>query len=197
MAAKKAPKNSSKSTETAVSVVPEERQESVNLTPRQALFLQLYFNHQSSTWGNARQSALQAGFDEAYANRITYDQPQWFSDFLRRNTLIDKIERHFQEVLSMPNITQAMGAFGPIEKKEVIIEETGEVYKSGKKKGQPKTRKRTIKTPVYVPNIPLIKAKNEAAKIAAPAHDPDRYGRKQGGNKFVFNMAPDRERYAT
>lgn len=197
MAAKKAPKNSSKSTETAVSVVPEERQSEVVLTPQQALFLQCYYDHQSPTWGNARQSALRAGFTDEYACSITYKMPKWWAEFVGKSSLIEKIERHFLEVLSMPNITQAMGAFGPIEKKEVIIEETGEVYKSGKKKGQPKTRKRTIKTPVYVPNIPLIKAKNEAAKIAAPAHDPDRYGRKQGGNKFVFNMAPDRERYAT
>lgn len=167
------------------------------LTPRQALFCQFYFDHQSPTWGNARQSALKAGFDEAYANRITYDQPQWFSDFLRNNTLIDKIERHFTEIMSMPNITQAMGAFGPIEKTKVVVEETGEVYKTGAKKGQPKTRKVKIKVPVYVPNVALIKAKNEVAKIAAPAHDPDRYGRKQSGtNNFIFNMAADRQRFA-
>ena len=101
----------------------------------------------------------------AYANQFTYHKPEWFIGFHRKNSLIDKIETHFQEVMELPNITQAMGAFGPIEKKQVITEETGEVYKSGKRKGQPKTKKRTIKVPVYVPNVAVIKAKNEVAKI--------------------------------
>ncbi len=195
MAKKTSTKSAKK--ETAISVVPEERQEVSQPTPQQALFLEYYYDHHSPTWGNAKQSAIRAGYTEEFACTITYKMPKWWSEFVRQNSLIDKIEKHFQEVLSMPNITPAMGAFGPIEKKETVIQETGEVYKSGKRKGQPKTRRVTIKTPVYVPNIPLIKAKNEAAKIAAPAHDPERYGKKPGGNKFIFNMAPERQRFAT
>jgi len=193
----KSPQTPKKVEETAVTILPaEERQESVELTPRQALFLQLYYDHHSPTWGNAKQSALKAGFSESMANQITYLKPQWFVDFCRQNSLINKIEAHFQEVMELPNITQAMGAFGPLERTEVVQEEVG-VYKTGKKKGQTKYKKVKIKTPIFVPNVQVIKAKNEVAKIAAPAHDPDRYGRKQGGgNKFIFNMAPDRERFA-
>ena len=202
MAAKKGKNNTSKKTkaETAeVSVIEEngkeERQEVV-LQPRQALFLQLYHDPQSPTWGNAKQSALKAGYGESMANQITYLRPQWFVDFCRQASLIDKIEAHFTEVMNMPNITQAMGAFGPLERKETIIEETGEVYKSGKKKGQPKTKKRTIKVPVMVPNVSIIKVKNDVSKIAAPAHDPDRYGKKANTNNFIFNMTGDRQKYA-
>lgn len=213
MASKKATKkgnsksprnNSNKKTETTeVTVVEKERKTNPNGVnqytdpdPRQALFLQLYFDHQSPTWGNAKQSALAAGYGESMANQITYLRPQWFVEFCRQNSLIDKIENHFAEVMNLPNVTQAMGAFGPIEKKQVIVEETGEVYKSGKRKGQAKTKKKTVKVPVYVPNVAIIKAKNEVAKIAAPAHDPDRYGKKANTNNFIFNMTGDREKYA-
>lgn len=195
-------KNSSKNTpETTITVVEEKGLEAdvgTILTPQQALFLQLYFDRESPTWGNAKQSAIRAGFSEEYANTITYLRPKWLSEFIGQRSLISKIEAHFDEVMNMPNVSQAMGAFGPIEKTEIIIEETGEVYKSGKKKGQKKTRKVKIKTPVMVPNISLIKAKNEVAKIAAPAHDPERYGKKAGNtNKFVFNMGPIKEKYRT
>lgn len=203
----KSPRKNSKKTTTKakaeVAVVEERRDEVENkddvqiLEPRQALFLQLYYDPKSPTWGNARGSAIAAGYDEDYANQITYRKPEWWLGFVRKQPLIDKIELHFDEVMSLPNVTQAMGAFGPIEKKTVIVEETGDVYKSGKKKGQPKTKKKTVKVPVYVPNVAIIKAKNEVAKIAAPAHDPDRYGKKaSGNNNFIFNISPDRERYA-
>lgn len=189
-----------KTEEVAVAVVEEnkevEERKAVELTPRQALFCQLYFDPQSPTWGSARGSALAAGFSESMANQITYLKPDWFVEFCRANSLIDKIEGHFQEVMNLPNVSQAMGAFGPIEKKQVIHEETGEVYKSGKKKGQPKTKKKTIKVPVMVPNVSVIKAKNEVAKIAAPAHDPDRYGKKPNNTNFIFNMTEDRQRFA-
>lgn len=193
----KSPRNkSNKKTETTEVTVVEEKRQDMVLTPRQALFLQLYHDKESPTWGNAKQSALAAGFSESMANQITYLRPQWFVDFCRQNSLIDKIEQHFTEVMNLPNVTQAMGAFGPIEKKQVIVEETGEVYKSGARKGQPKTKKKTVKVPVYVPNVAIIKAKNEVAKIAAPAHDPDRYGKKANTNNFIFNMTGDRQKYA-
>lgn len=199
-------KNSKKATTEAkaeVAVVEERQDEDENkddiqiLEPRQALFLQLYYDPKSTTWGNARGSAIAAGYDENYANQITYRKPEWWLGFVRKQPLIDKIEQHFDEVMNLPSITPAMGAFGPITKTETIVEETGEVYKTGKRAGQPKTKKKRVKVPVYVPNINVIKAKNEVAKIAAPAHDPDRYGRKSGGNNnFIFNMTGDRERFA-
>lgn len=187
-------------TTTEVAIVEEKSQdvdEGTVLSPQQALFLQLYYDPKSPTWGNARGSAMAAGFGEAYANQITYKKPAWWVGMVRTQNLMDKIEQHFDEVLSLPSITQAMGAFGPLEIKQVIIEDTGEVFKTGKRKGEAKTRKKTIKVPVFVPNVAIIKAKSEVAKIAAPAHDPDRYGKKVGNNnKFIFNISPDREKFA-
>lgn len=177
--------------------VPEERQEVDKFAdPRQALFLQLYYDRESPTWGNAKQSAIAAGFDYDYSCQITYRKPKWWLDFVRQENLVSLIEQHFTEVLTMPSVTQAMGPFGPIEKTETIIEETGQVYKSGKKKGQPVTRKKKIKVPVLVRDVSIIKEKTAVAKIAAPAHDPDRYGKKANTNNFIFNMTGDREKYA-
>jgi hypothetical protein len=36
--------------------------------PRQALFLQLYYDSKSPTWGNAKQSAIAAGYTPEFAN---------------------------------------------------------------------------------------------------------------------------------
>jgi len=158
--------------------------------PRQALFLQLYFDHRSPTWGNAKQSAIAAGFSEEYADVITYQQPKWFSDFIGQQDIASLIEKHVAEVLNLPTVTQAMGAFGPITTTETIkVEKT---FKNGK------TRlvNKKIKVPVYVPNINVIKEKTAVMKIAAPAHNPEKYGKKTGGNNnFFFDMRQTKERY--
>lgn len=159
--------------------------------PRQSLFLQLYYDPKSPTWGNAKQSAIASGYTEEFANRITYKMPKWWSDFIRQTDIASLIEKHVSEVLALPNVSQAMGAFGPITTTETIkVEKT---YKNGK------TRlvNKKIKVPVYVPNINVIKEKTAVSKLAAPAYDPDRYRQKAGGNKFVFNISADRERFAS
>lgn len=45
-------------------------------TAKQALFINLYTDPKSATFGNARQSALKAGYSKNYANRITVDNQQ-------------------------------------------------------------------------------------------------------------------------
>lgn len=199
--AKKGSTKSSKKSEVVVAtpaVLPEEKsivesKDAPILTEQQALFLNYYYDSESPTWYNAKQSAIKAGFGENYACQITYRKPDWWLDMVRRSPLIGKIEQHFDEVMNLPNVTQAMGAFGPIFTKEKVREQVG-YFKNGK----PKFKVKTIKTPVYVANTQIIKAKNEVSKIAAPAHDPDRYGKKAGNNnKFVFNMAVVKERYKT
>ena len=171
----------------AVAIVEKERSlveqycDSYDFTdPRQALFLQLYYDNKSPTWGNAKQSAIAAGFGQEYANVITYKMPLWWSEFVRQTDIASLIEKHVSEVLTLPNVTQAMGAFGPITTTETIrVEKT---YKNGK------TRlvNKKIKVPVYVPNINVIKEKTAVSKLAAPAYDPDRYGKKDGP-KFSFS----------
>lgn len=166
--------------------------------PRQALFLKYYYDNTSPTWGSARGSAIAAGYDEDYANQITYRKPAWWLGFVRSQDISGLIEQHVHEVLSIPVVQQAMGAFGPIEKTEIIKEEAG-VYKTGPKKGQVKYKNTKIKTPVMVANLQVAKVKTEVMKLAAPAHNPDMYNRNKagGGNKFIFNMMGDREKYAS
>lgn len=205
MAKKGSTKSSKKSknvtTTTEVTVIPENsadvEKESI-LTPQQALFLQYYYNPTSPTWCNARGSAIAAGFGEQYADQITYRKPDWWLGMVRKENFMDKIHAHFIEVLNMPSVTQAIGMVGPVFRTEVQREDTGKLYKSGPHKGEKKFRNVKIKIPVMVPNKDIIKAKTDIAKIAAPAHDPDRYGKKAGNNnKFVFNMAVVKERYKT
>lgn len=157
--------------------------------PRQALFLQLYYDKESPTWGNAKRSAMAAGFDTDYANQITYRRPKWWLEFVRQSDIASLIEMHVSEVLNLPNVTQAMGAFGPLTTTETIKVE--KVLKNG----TTKLVNKKIKVPIYVPNIPLMKEKTAVSKLAAPAYDPDRYRQKAGGNKFVFNISPDRDRF--
>lgn len=45
-------------------------------TPKQALYIKYYADPKSATFGNARQSALRAGYTENYANRINNDAPR-------------------------------------------------------------------------------------------------------------------------
>ena len=164
--------------------------------PRKALFLQLYLDRESPTFGNAKQSAIQAGYDEDYASQITYQRPKWFLEFLRQQQFVDLAEAHLREVLMMPNVTQAMGAFGPLEKTETIKEDTGEVYKTGKRKGQPKLKNKKIKVPILVRDVSMIKEKTAAAKIVLPAHDPEVYGKKDGPKlSFTYNVKEVRQRY--
>lgn len=160
--------------------------------PRQALFLQLYFDPKSPTWGNAKQSAIAAGYSEEYADTITYLQPKWLSEYIGRIDIASLVEKHVVEVMTLPTVTQAMGAFGPLEKTEEVTEQVG-FYKNGK----PKFKKKKIKTPIMVANLGIIKEKTAVMKIAAPAHNPEKYGRQEGGNKFsfTFDMRGTRERY--
>lgn len=195
-------KKTTKTKDVTVIVIPErpahelEAVEDYSPTdPRQALFLNLYYDHTSPTWGNAKQSAIKAGYTEQFADRITYKMPQWWSGFIRQQDTASLIERHVTEVLSIPVVQQAMGAFGPLEKTEIIKEEIG-VYKTGPKAGQPKFKNVKIKTPIMVANMQVAKVKNDLIKIAAPAHNPDMYAKKINNNKFIFNMAPDREKFA-
>lgn len=169
---------------------------SVREDPRKARFLIAYFNQDSPVHGNMKQSAIVAGFSEEYANNLSALMPKWLSDFIGRRDLGTEAENHMRMVMSLPIVKQAMGPFGPIEKTETITEDTGEVYKSGKKKGQRKTRKKKIKVPVLVYDVSMIKEKTAVSKIVLPAYKPDVYGKKEGSSvKFSYNVHEVRQRY--
>lgn len=157
--------------------------------PRKIAFFNFYFDRESPTWGNMKQSAIAAGFTEDYGHNITSLKPKWLYDFIGRMDAVGMAEAHLKEVLTFPNVSQAMGAFGPLFKTETIKVE--KKYKNGK------TRmvNQKVKTPIMVANVGIIKEKTAVAKIILPAYSPELYGRKQQNNTFVFNVKNARAKY--
>ena len=64
------------------------------IDPRQELFLSSYLNPQSETWGNALQSGLKAGYTQEYSESLTAQMPQWLSEGLGDNILLQKASRN-------------------------------------------------------------------------------------------------------
>jgi hypothetical protein len=54
------------------------------LTPQQQAFISAYTNPKSPTYGNARQSALGAGFSSNYADQILYKPQNWLMEVDRQ-----------------------------------------------------------------------------------------------------------------
>lgn len=168
----------------------------VAMDPRKSRFLIGYFHLQSPTYGNAYQSAVAAGFSHEYAECITYQKPQWLSDFLGMQSLGVMAENHMTEVLALSNIQPVIGAFGPVTTTITEEVDTGTVYKTGKKKGQPVIKKLKRKVPVMKHDTALIKAKNEVAKLVLPAYKPEIYGKKEGPKfSFSYNRTEIVEKY--
>jgi hypothetical protein len=69
------------------------------LDPRQNLCWEYYVDPQSETFGNARQSAVRAGYELDYANQITTSE--WFKVKLRRLGMLSKAERNLDEFMDM------------------------------------------------------------------------------------------------
>ena len=57
-----------------------------------------YTNPNSETFGNAKQSAIKAGYEEEYANQITVSE--WFIEKLRRLNMLSKAEKVLDKTLS-------------------------------------------------------------------------------------------------
>ena len=70
-----------------------------NLTPQQILFLKGYTDPKSSTFGNALQSALKAGYSQEYSESITAQMPDWLSENLGKSKIVQKAERNLDMAL--------------------------------------------------------------------------------------------------
>lgn len=68
------------------------------LDPRQKTCWDYYINPKSETFGNALQSALKAGYEDAYARQIT--TRDWFVDKVRRLNMLGKAEKVLDKTLS-------------------------------------------------------------------------------------------------
>ncbi len=168
--------------------------------PRQALFLSLYLNPKSKTFANAYQSAMAAKYSEAYSAQITAVLPDWLVENMRQRSFVEKAEQHFREVLEVPILVQAMGAFGPLFKKIP----TGKFHmvrrkmKKGRDKGKFKFVKEEIfyEEPIMVYNSSFMKEKTKVAEIVSAAHDKATYGKnlpKVKATQFNFNFNDDDE----
>jgi len=69
------------------------------LDPRQKLCWEFYVDPKSSTFGNATQSAIRAGYETDYAEQIT--GTEWFKVKVRRLNLLSKAEKGLDEALDI------------------------------------------------------------------------------------------------
>jgi len=70
-----------------------------SLDPRQIAFLSGYLNPDSPTYANALQSALKAGYSQEYAESITKQAPNWLTENLGTDKLVNKALNRLDELL--------------------------------------------------------------------------------------------------
>ena len=76
------------------------------LSPQQEEFLFQYTNPKSSNFGNAVQSALQAGYTETYANNITGLMPEWLFENIGDMKRLRRAEKNLSEVQELSVIDE-------------------------------------------------------------------------------------------
>lgn len=86
----------------------------LDLSPQQQLFLKNYLNPKSSTWGNAMQSAINAGYTEEYAKVMISRDLDWLSENVKKNNLVTKAEKNLEIALD--------GGLDDVEKGAKVIQ---------------------------------------------------------------------------
>lgn len=76
------------------------------LTPQQELFLAEYINPKSDNFGNARQSALKAGYSESYADNITDFMPDWLLENMGDMKRLRKAEKVLDKTLNLEPVNE-------------------------------------------------------------------------------------------
>lgn len=69
--------------------------------PRQSLYLSYYLDPTSETFSNSLQSALKAGYSQEYAESLTAQMPDWLSESLGDNKMLQKAVKVLEETLDM------------------------------------------------------------------------------------------------
>lgn len=172
----------------AVAVVKKKNKPEI-IDPRQIAFLAAYTTPDSPTYGNAYKSAIEAKYSESYAKSITVQMPEGISEILGNDARVKKAEAHIDEVLDVPILVQAMGAFGPLFERiptKRINKKTGEpVYRRG--------------DPIMVHSTSIMKEKSKIVEIVLPALKKDLYGKQNTGKPvgIQINIIPARDRYSS
>jgi phage terminase small subunit len=73
------------------------------LTPRQSAFLRAYTAPDSTSFGNAYQSARAAGYTEQTSKNITHLQPGWLSENIGQIASVIEPEQIMQKLTSIIN----------------------------------------------------------------------------------------------
>lgn len=74
------------------------------MNPQRVAFLDNYTNIKSPTFGNAKQSAIRAGFSEVYASQILYKPQKWLSAIDRQlgaERMLEKAESNLASYQSL------------------------------------------------------------------------------------------------
>ena len=131
--------------------------------PRQALFLAYYLDPKSETFSNAYQSAMEAGYEEAYAAQITAKMPNWLGEKVRDEVMLSKAEKNLNEMLDMPVDVQELA-------------------------GKGKNKAMVVKT-----EPALVKVKQDTAKFVAERLGKDKWSSRneltgKGGEQIVIQQ---------
>ena len=71
----------------------------IKFTPQQLEFIKGYFDKNSPTFGNACQSALNAGFAQEYSESIASQMPNWLASVVKNPKMVKKAEENLNELL--------------------------------------------------------------------------------------------------
>lgn len=85
--------------------------------PKQAKFIEYYFDPKSPTCSNALQSALKAGYKREYAETITSKSksPKWLSRCIGKyQDMVSKAERNLDEFLEMSVLSKVRDREGSV-----------------------------------------------------------------------------------
>lgn len=165
--------------------------------PRQAAYLAFYLDPKSETYANSLQSALKAGYSQEYAESLRAQMPVWLSESLGDNRRVESAQKHIDEVLEIPILVQAMGAFGPLTKKIP----TGK-FKFVTKNGKRKKVQIYDEEPIMVYSTSIMREKNKVVEFILPALSPARYGKNSSPKQpgvivpIQINITEDRDKYA-
>jgi len=71
------------------------------MNPQRTAFKENYCNPESDTFGNIRQSAMKAGFEESYANVIMADSTgnEWVKEIIKDYNMLSKAESNLNKLL--------------------------------------------------------------------------------------------------
>lgn len=95
-----------------------EEMQDVEQDPRKLSFISNYFDPLSTTYGNALQSAIKAGFTPEYSKNLLANKPKWLWEIVGKMDMFDSVRRNIKKHLDIKTEVPVMTAFGPYKDKK-------------------------------------------------------------------------------